>query len=274
MSSDICNFMHVLIIICIILEIFTHLLYNLSSREEAAREGARIVPPEKADNLEKGSLHSDQERSIPEEDSKAAQESSLAKTTMNICIFGASSDRLDPVYFEEANKLGRLIAGAGHVIVFGGGAGGLMGACAKGAQGSGGRLIGIAPRFFDEPGFLLDGCDKFIFTETMAERKEKMFSQSDAYIALPGGIGTMDEFFEVLTLRQLGLVSGAIVLLNTGGFYNPLCHMLQQMADEGFMSGNCLKLISLCRTPEAALEAAVKADGLQGSIRRLEDYTK
>ena len=193
---------------------------------------------------------------------------------MKICIFGASSSRLDPVYYHEAEAMGRLLAEAGHTVVFGGGADGLMGACARGAKASGGKIVGIAPRMFNEPGILLPECDELILTDSMAARKETMFSESEAFLALPGGIGTMDEFFEAITLRQLGLLQGAIVLLNTKGFYTPLVAYLEQMAEQGFMSRNCLSLLSLCDTPEAALEALLTPVELEGSIRRLEDYTR
>ena len=193
---------------------------------------------------------------------------------MKICLFGASSSRLDPVYYHEAAAMGRLLAEAGHSVVFGGGAEGLMGACARGAKAAGGRIIGIAPRMFNEPGILLPECDELILTDSMAARKEKMFSESEAFLALPGGIGTMDEFFEAITLRQLGLLRGPIVLLNTEGFYTPLVRYLESMAEQGFMSRNCLGLVRLCGTPEAALEALAAPDDLEGSIRRLEDYTR
>ena len=193
---------------------------------------------------------------------------------MKICLFGASSSRLDPAYFQESERMGCLIAEAGHTVVFGGGADGLMGACARGAKAAGGKIVGIAPRMFNEPGILLPECDELILTDTMAARKEIMFSESGAFLALPGGIGTMDEFFEAITLRQLGLLQGTIVLLNTLGFYTPLVAYLEQMAEQGFMSRNCLKLVHLCDTPEDALEALQTPDDLTGSIRRLEDYTR
>ena len=193
---------------------------------------------------------------------------------MKICIFGASSSRLDPVYYHEAEAMGRLLAEAGHTVVFGGGADGLMGACARGAKAAGGKIVGIAPRMFNEPGILLPECDELILTDSMAARKETMFSESEAFLALPGGIGTMDEFFEAITLRQLGLLRGQLVLLNTKGFYTPLVAYLEQMAEQGFMSRNCLALLSLCDTPEAAMEALLTPVELEGSIRRLEDYTR
>ena len=101
---------------------------------------------------------------------------------MNICIYGASSNQPGEVYFQDAETLGRLIAEAGHTLVFGGGRDGLMGACARGALHAGGRVVGIAPEMFLDPGFLLDSCSEMILTASMAERKEKMLALSDAFI--------------------------------------------------------------------------------------------
>ena len=139
---------------------------------------------------------------------------------MNICVFGASSDRIEKAYFEEAYALGVLIAREGHQLIFGGGNEGLMGACARGVLSEGGRPLGIAPRFFDEPGILMkEECD-FVFTETMSERKAHMEAEADAFIALPGGIGTYEEFFEALTLKQLGQHHKPMALLNTAGYFD------------------------------------------------------
>ena len=193
---------------------------------------------------------------------------------MKICIFGASSDRLDRFYFDAAYELGKKLAEAGHSIVFGAGSSGLMGACAKGALQNGGHVIGIAPSLFNEPGFLLHECSEIILTSSLAERKEEMMKCSDGIIALPGGIGTMDEFFEAITLKQLGLISSPLVILNTDHFYNPLYDYLCKMADLGFMSENCLRLIRVCDTPEEALSSVLTPDNLKGSIRRLQDYNK
>ena len=189
---------------------------------------------------------------------------------MNICIYGASSNAPAPLFFRESEAVGRLIAEKGHTLVFGGGRDGLMAACARGALERGGRVIGIAPEMFFDPGFLLEECTEMILTESMSVRKEKMLALSDAFIALPGGIGTMDEFFETVTLKQLGLVSGPLVLLNTDGFYTPLVHFLRRMAEEGFMSEACLGLVRVCDTPEEAVEAALRPETLQGSLDRLE----
>ena len=193
---------------------------------------------------------------------------------MNICVYGASGNELDPAYFEAAYRLGQLMAQDGHTLIFGGGAGGLMGACARGAAESGGEIVGIAPRFFDEPGILFSGCTRFVFTETMAERKSAMFRESEAFIALPGGIGTFEEFFETLTLKQLGRHAKPMALLNTLDYYAPLQAMLERAASGGFLSRSCFALYALCSAPEEALQAVLTAPIASGSIRRLTDYVK
>ena len=121
---------------------------------------------------------------------------------MNICLYGASSTELDARYLDAAYDLGRRIAAGGHTMVYGGGAQGVMGAAARGVVDGGGALVGIAPTFFKRaPGVLFDGCSEFIDTKTMAERKTLMMQRADAFVMAPGGIGTYEEFFEVLTLK-------------------------------------------------------------------------
>lgn len=193
---------------------------------------------------------------------------------MNICIYGASSNKLAQEYFDAAESLGALMAQGGHTLVFGGGQGGLMGAVARGAHAHGGDIIGVAPRFFDEPGILFEECTEFIYTETMRERKAIMEEKSDAFIVLPGGIGTYEEFFEMLTLKQLGRHSKPMAMLNTRSYYDPMAAMLQNTVDEGFMSANCMELFGVCSTPEEVLDYILKAETITGSIRRLEDYNK
>lgn len=155
---------------------------------------------------------------------------------MKACVFGASSRDLAQIYYDEAYAMGAALARRGHTIVFGGGTSGLMGAAARGAKSEGGRLIGVAPRFFDEPGILYEGCDEMIFTETMSERKKAMEDMSDAFVTLPGGIGTFEEFFEALTLKQLGRHAKAMAVLNTNGYYDAMETMLQRAVDEEFFT--------------------------------------
>lgn len=193
---------------------------------------------------------------------------------MNICVYGASGDELNKAYFEDAAELGQLIAKGGHRLIFGGGSGGLMGACARGAAAHGGEITGIAPHFFDEPGILFEGCTDFIFTDTMAERKGHMENMADAFIVLPGGIGTFEEFFEALTLKQLGRHAKPMAMLNTLHYYDALYSLLENAADGGFMSRTCLKLFKICDSPAQSLEHSMLVEDCLGSIKRLQDYSR
>lgn len=153
---------------------------------------------------------------------------------MKICVFGASSRELAQGYYDAAFELGAELARRGHELVFGGGTSGLMGAAARGVTSESGRLTGVAPRFFDEPGILYEGCTEMIFTETMSERKKTMEDMSDAFVTLPGGIGTFEEFFEALTLKQLGRHAKAMAVLNTMGYYDAMESMLIRAVEEKF----------------------------------------
>lgn len=153
---------------------------------------------------------------------------------MNICVFAASSREIAGFYIDEAFALGAELAKRGHTMVFGGGTSGLMGAAARGVTSAGGKLIGVAPKFFDEPGILYEGCSEMIFTETMSERKKLMEDSSGAFITLPGGIGTFEEFFEALTLKQLGRHAKPMAVLNTAGYYDAMEAMLNKAVAERF----------------------------------------
>lgn len=192
---------------------------------------------------------------------------------MKICVFGASGRKLAQAYFDEAEALGRAIGRGGHTLVFGAGDSGLMGSCARGAAAEGAEIIGVAPRFFDEPGVLYPFCSRMIFTDTMRERKAIMEDEGEAFIVMPGGIGTMEEFFEVLTLRQLGRHDKPIALLNTCGYFDALRAMLEQTARERFMSESCLSLYAFCPDAESAL-AAVTAPRERSAPRTIADYAK
>lgn len=193
---------------------------------------------------------------------------------MNVCIFGASSATLDEVFYADAQRLGEKLAANGHTLVFGGGREGLMGAVARGAAAKGGKIIGIAPRFFDEPGILYEGCTEMIFTDTMRERKQLMEEKSDACIVLPGGVGTYEELFEILTLKQLGKTHRAIIFLNTDAYYAPLMALLEHTAERRFMSKKCLGLFGVAESPEAAIKALESYVPTSGDLTRLSDYNK
>ncbi len=162
---------------------------------------------------------------------------------MNYCVYGASSDRIKKVYIEEVEKLGEKMAARGHGLVFGAGSGGCMGAAARGVQKGGGEIIGIAPSFFNVDGVLFEDCTEMIHTKTMRERKQLLEERSDAFIVAPGGIGTYDEFFEIITLKQLEQHSKAIAIFNVDGYYDNLKNIIQKLADEEFMPDESLKLV-------------------------------
>lgn len=172
---------------------------------------------------------------------------------MNICVYGAASAKLDEIYYRKTEELGKIIGRRGHGLVFGGGATGMMGAAARGATSQRGYILGIAPRFFDQPGELYENCTEFIFTETMRERKQLLEEKSDAVIVTPGGIGTYEEFFEILTLKSLGKISRAVVLYNINGYYNRMRKLLEYTAAENFMEENILKLCRFMEDPEEIL---------------------
>ena len=172
---------------------------------------------------------------------------------MQICLYGASSNELDAVYLNSAYELGLMIAQRGHALVYGAGAQGVMGAAARGVHDGGGRITGVAPNFLNVDGILYDRCDDLIFTQTMAERKSIMAKRADAFIMAPGGVGTFEEFFEILTLKQLGRHNPAIAILNTNGYYNKLQAFVHEAVGQNFVREACLQLYTLCDTPEQAL---------------------
>lgn len=156
---------------------------------------------------------------------------------MNICVFGASSDEIPVSYIDVVYDLGKQIAERGHSLIFGAGAQGLMGACARGTKAAGGKITGVAPAYFNADGILYDKCTDLIFTESMRERKFQMEEMSDAFIMVPGGVGTFEEFFEVLTLKQLGRHGKAIVIFNINNYFDSFVNMMNECADKGFLQG-------------------------------------
>ena len=172
----------------------------------------------------------------------------------HICIYGASSNAIDKKYLDETGRLGELMAKRGFGLVFGGGANGVMGAVARGVRRGGGHIIGIAPSFFDTDGILYKECDEFIYPDTMRERKMLFEQKSDAIISAPGGIGTFDEFFEIITRKQLGLTNKAIVLLNLYGYYDPLIAAVENAIGQHFAPVGTAEIFKVCGTCEEALD--------------------
>lgn len=161
---------------------------------------------------------------------------------MNICLYGASSSAIAKAYVNPTEELGAKIAERGHTLIYGGGAAGLMGAAARGAYSLGGKIIGVVPSFLNVDGILFDNCTELIFTETMRERKALMEQKSDAFIMTPGGVGTFDEFFEIITLKQLGRHSKPIAVFNINGYFDSLIAQLENAVHKRFMNPEIFEL--------------------------------
>ena len=148
---------------------------------------------------------------------------------MRICVFGAASPTIDPEYMEKVEALGKEMALRGHSLVFGGGGHGLMGAAAKGVKSGGGYILGVIPEFFGEEDveIVYPHCDELIEPETMRQRKQIMEDNSDAFIVVPGGIGTFEEFFEILTLKQLCRHNKPIAIFNVKNYYSELNTLME-----------------------------------------------
>jgi uncharacterized protein (TIGR00730 family) len=172
---------------------------------------------------------------------------------MRICVYAASSQQCDKAYREAAFRLGALLAGDGCRVVYGGGSVGSMGAVANGALSAGGEVIGIIPRFMADLEWGHAGLTQLELVEDMRERKHRLLTDSDAVVALPGGCGTLEELFEAITLKRLGLYFNPIVLLNTRDFYSPLQAFMQQVIGERFMNAEHAAMWSLVNTPEQVL---------------------
>ena len=172
---------------------------------------------------------------------------------MRICVYAASSQHCDRAYLNAAHELGVLLAREKCSVVYGGGAIGLMGALADGALSAGGEVIGIIPRFMTEVEWQHPGLANLQVVEDMRERKHRLLADSDAVIALPGGCGTLEELFEAITLKRLGLYFNPIVLLNILDFYTPLQAFMQQVIEQRFMNPEHGQMWSLVDKVEDAL---------------------
>jgi uncharacterized protein (TIGR00730 family) len=174
---------------------------------------------------------------------------------MRVCVYAASSDQCDPAYHAAAHRLGQLLGEAGCTVVFGGGSSGSMGAVADGALAGGGEVIGILPRFMADLEWGHPGLTRLELVEDMRERKHRLLADSDAVIALPGGCGTLEELFEAITLKRLGLYFNPILLLNTHDYYTPLAAFMRQVIDQRFMNPEHEAMWQLVGEPEAVLPA-------------------
>ena len=175
-----------------------------------------------------------------------------------VCVFCGANPGADPAYTNAATAMGRFLAGSGRRIVFGGGRTGLMGALADGALGAGGEIIGVMPRNLIEREVAHTGLSELRVVESMHERKALLSDLSNGFLAMPGGLGTMEELFEVWTWGQLGLHRKPCGLLEVNGFYAPLLAFLDHAVDEGFISERNRSVLVVDNEP-AALIARMEA---------------
>lgn len=153
----------------------------------------------------------------------------------SIALFCGSATGHNPVYVEQARAFGQQMVDKGLTLYYGGGSIGLMWAAAEVMMQNGGTVIGVAPDFFTRNHVLAENITKMIFVKTMSERKQLLEQEADAFVALPGGYGTMDELFEILTDSQLGMHTKPIVLYNHNGFYDHLIAQIERFSEEGFL---------------------------------------
>lgn len=155
---------------------------------------------------------------------------------MKITVYGAASDKIDKKYKDAGELLGKKMAQRGHDLVFGAGDNGVMGAVARGVSEVGGKIMGISPEFFNVDGILYPNCTELIYTETMRERKKILEDEADAFIIAPGGVGTLDEFFEILTLKQLQQHNKAIAIYNVDGYFDGILEWMKTATKKEFIS--------------------------------------
>ena len=186
----------------------------------------------------------------------------------SISVYCASSSKIDPVYMEEAYKVGQLLARAGITLINGAGNMGLMKASSDGCLEAGGRAVGIIPGFMIAEGWCHQGMSEIIETPDMHIRQQKMAEAGDAAIVLPGGCGSMAELFELITWKQLGLYLKPIVILNTKGYYDALLQQLEQAAEEQFMRKEHLQIWRVAQTAEEAVQLATSTPMWDTNVRR------
>lgn len=172
---------------------------------------------------------------------------------MNICVYCASSENIDKSFLRAGEDFGRTLAENNHTLVFGAGKYGIMGAVARGVSAGKGNIIGVVPYFFDEFDVIFEDC-QLIRTDTMRQRKQIMEENSDAFVMMPGGIGTFEEFFEILTLKQLRRHRKPIAVYNVNHYYDGLIKMLNTAIENGFMTSQCKKLMFISDNPQEILD--------------------
>jgi uncharacterized protein (TIGR00730 family) len=180
---------------------------------------------------------------------------------MTVCVFASSSSRIDKRYATAASSLGLLLAQAKINVVYGGGGIGLMGKLADAVLANGGMITGVIPAFMKDEGWDHSSVNEMIITSDMGERKKRMFAMADAIVALPGGVGTLEELTEAMTLKQLGLYTGPIIILNTMGFYKSFIDFLDHMVLGNFLRFEHKGMWEIADTTEEVMVLLEKKEG-------------
>jgi uncharacterized protein (TIGR00730 family) len=189
----------------------------------------------------------------------------------SICVYCGSSDKINPTYTEAAYELGKVIASREITVVYGAGSTGLMGAVANGALENGGEVIGVIPEIFNTPNLAHQGLTRLEIVEDMHKRKARLAEISDAFIALPGGFGTFEELFEILTWAQIGLHKKPVGLLNVRSYFDPLMTAIDFACSEGFIYNEHQALFTAADNPATLLDALsnhAHPDGLERWLTR------
>lgn len=173
----------------------------------------------------------------------------------NICVYCGSSDRMNQMYTDAAREMGAAIAKRGMTVIYGAGSTGLMGSIADGALEAGGEVTGVIPEIFNTPVLAHTGLTRLEVVENMHVRKARMAELADAFIALPGGFGTFEELFEMLTWAQIGLHSKPVGVLNTNHYFDPLLELVEHARREGFIYDEHRSLLLSAEQPEGLLDA-------------------
>lgn len=192
---------------------------------------------------------------------------------MRICVYGSASTNIDKKYVEETEKMGKILADRDHNLVFGGGGNGLMGAAARGFRKGGAHIVGVIPRFFvrEEVEEICDICDELITPETMRERKLIMEDMADAFIVTPGGIGTLEEFFEILTLKQLCRHNKPIALYDQFGYYTETETLIKASIEKMFIKDKCKELYFISDNLDEIIKYIETPVISQRSVKELKD---
>jgi len=217
----------------------------------------------------------------PAADDRFIPTGKVRRSGRSVCVFCSSADGLPEVYRAAARDLGRELAGRGHRLVYGGGNIGLMGEVARAVHDHGGTIVGVIPQSLVDRELAYEPADELLVTRTLRERKAEMDARADAFVALPGGFGTLEELLEVLTLRQLRLHDRPVVLVDVAGYWDPFLAMARAMVEQGFAPLGEGTLFQVAATAAEALDLAeagpattgVPPDGAAPAEAVAEDWT-